>query len=57
MICSAMRVKVKPFKTTVGGIDVTGRIEASHFAVSFYDIPYSIPIVEIGIDRNGQYGD
>ena len=50
-----MKVKVKPFKTAVSGTDVTGTIEPGHFAVSFYDILYRIPIVEIGLDTNGQY--
>ncbi len=50
-----MKVKVKPFETTVDGIDITGKIEAGHFVVSFYGIPCSIPIVEIGTDRNGHY--
>ena len=50
-----MSLKIRPFKTTVEEIDVTGVIQDNLFVVQFYGRPYPVITLEVGQDERGPY--
>lgn len=50
-----MSLKIRPFKTTVEEIDVTGAIQENLFVVQFYGRPYPVSTLEVGRDERGPY--